>query len=106
MRRNPFEDAQLLQLSALCSKRREERIVKRASVGVARRGGEGRKGEIGKERSGKEEGGGGGEETKTIDTVGTGKQGQSARALFAEWPIKMPTTSPAGPLIRRHVNQS
>lgn len=51
-------------------------------------------------------GGGGGEETKTIDTVGTGKQGQSARALFAEWPIKMPTTSPAGPLIRRHVNQS
>lgn len=47
-----------------------------------------------------------GEETKTIDTVGTGKQGQSARALFAEWPIKMPTTSPAGPLIRRHVNQS
>lgn len=53
-----------------------------------------------------EEAAGQGEETKTIDTVGTGKQGQSAHALFAEWPIKMPTTSPAGPLIRRHVNQS
>lgn len=63
-----------------------------------------------KEEDEKERGGGGGwrqgEETKTIDTVGTGKQGQSARALFAEWPIKMPTTSPADPLIRRHVNQS
>jgi len=44
------------------------------------------------------------EETKTIDT--TRRQGQSGRVLFAEWPIKMPTASPAGPLIRRHVNQS
>lgn len=60
----------------------------------------------GAKRKGDGGGGGRGEETKTIDTVGTGKQGQSARALFAEWPIKMPTTSPAGPLIRRHVNQS
>jgi len=49
-------------------------------------------------------GGGGGEETKTIDT--TRRQGQSGRVLFAARPIKMPTTSPAGPLIRRHVNQS
>lgn len=107
-------------IRALFQEERGE-IVKRASVGVARGG------EEEERRGGSEEGfergrlerseaerrwrrrrrrKGRGEETKTIDTVGTGKQGQSARALFAEWPIKMPTTSPAGPLIRRHVNQS
>lgn len=43
------------------------------------------------------------EETKTIDDT---LAWQSGRVLFAARPIKMPTTSPAGPLIRRHVNQS
>lgn len=105
-------------IRALFQEERGE-IVKRASVVGVARSGEGRDGgeseEEGFERGRLERSEaerrrrrrkGRGEETKTIDTVGTGKQGQSARALFAEWPIKMPTTSQAGPLIRRHVNQS